>query len=80
MKIILYTNDPMLTLAYDKQEAIELFGQDYFDEVAVDELAQELISTYEKLCVLSKFLNFEKNITIQFQNIGVIAVENGRLT
>ena len=56
MKVVLYTHDPMLTLARSEDETVELFGQDYFDEYAVevsDELAKELISTYEKLCALS---------------------------
>ena len=57
MKVLIYTHDPILTLARSEQESIDLFGQDYFDEYAIelpDELAQELISTYEKLCVLSE--------------------------
>lgn len=57
MRVYLYTHDPMLTLARNEQETIELFGDDYFDEYAVeipDVLAQELISTYKKLCSLSE--------------------------
>lgn len=56
MKVMIYTHDPMLHLVYLPEEAKEMFGEDVFDDCGVEipeDLAQEISTTYTKLCELS---------------------------
>ena len=60
MKVWIYTHDPILTLCYLPEEAKELFGSDALEEDGVEvpeELANEINSTYKKLCQLSQQLS-----------------------
>lgn len=59
MKVWVYTHDPILTLCYSPTEAADMFGKDALDEDGTevpDELAEDIISTYKKLCELSRRL------------------------
>ena len=52
MKILPYHHDPLLCLIYKKDEAIDLFGEEYFEEYGVeipDELANEIHESYKRL-------------------------------
>jgi hypothetical protein len=57
MKVLIYQHDPLLTLVRDEEESIELFGKEHFEEYSIDipeELAKDLIKTYQHLIMLSK--------------------------
>jgi hypothetical protein len=56
MRVLIYTHDPLLTLARLPEEAKEWFGEDVLEEDGIevpDELVLEISRTYEKLCELS---------------------------
>lgn len=60
MKVNIYTHDPILTLCRTEEESNELFGSDFFEDYSVevpDELANEIMATYDKLRDLSAQLN-----------------------
>lgn len=58
MKVYIYRHDPLLTLCYLPNEAVELFGEDALDDCpdVPDDLAKEINDTYEKLKKLSREL------------------------
>ena len=59
MKYWIYTHDPVLTLVYSREEAIELFGEDALEEYGVelpDALVLEITQTYKRLLELAKEL------------------------
>lgn len=59
MKVVLYTHDPMLTLARTPEETKELFGEDYLEEEGVEVpagLVNEAVETYKKLVEISREL------------------------
>lgn len=59
MKVLPYHHDPLLALVYKEEEAIDLFGKEYFDEYSVeipDEIANEVHDCYSRLIKAQKKL------------------------
>ncbi len=59
MKVSLHTFDPMLTLVRTKEEYVDLFGEEGFEEEAYevpDELAKEADEVYNKMIEISRKL------------------------
>lgn len=65
MKVEITTDDVFINRIRTKEECDELFGEDYFDEYAIevpDDLAKEAIEIYEKMRVISLKLGEIKKI------------------